>query len=105
MTWVPQSCTLPTEEQPLRSAEFDALFADALITVERPAPVRARLVLDAAAEPVARELAEREGSCCSFFTFAFGHDESGHLLMDVAVPEAHAGVLAALADRAAGARA
>lgn len=93
MTWVPQSCTLPTEERPLRIAEFGTLFADALIGVERPAPVRVRLLLDATAEPVARELATRETSCCSFFAFAFSHDETGRLLMDVAVPEEHAGVL------------
>lgn len=105
MTWVPQSCTLPTEEQPLRIAEFDALFAEALLAVERPTPVQARLVLDAAAEPVARELAERETSCCSIFTFAFGRDGTGRLTMDVAVPDEHVGVLAALVDRAAGARA
>ena len=27
VTWVPESCKLPTVEQPLRVAEFDALFA------------------------------------------------------------------------------
>ncbi|MFI1585544.1 hypothetical protein [Embleya sp. NPDC020630] len=104
MAWVPQSCTLPTEEQPLRVAEFDTLFVDALVRVERPARVRARLVLDAAAEPAARELAARETSCCSFFTFTFEHDETGRLLMDVAVLEAHVPVLDALVARAAGAR-
>jgi hypothetical protein len=30
MTWVPDACTLPTEEVPLRVAEFDALFASTL---------------------------------------------------------------------------
>ena len=30
--WVPQACALPTGEQPLRSAEFDDLFATALLT-------------------------------------------------------------------------
>ena len=25
--WVPQACTLPTVQQPLRVAEFDGLFA------------------------------------------------------------------------------
>lgn len=35
MTWVPQSCTLPTVEQPLRVAEFDALFATAVRSAER----------------------------------------------------------------------
>ncbi|MFE3196834.1 hypothetical protein [Embleya sp. NPDC059237] len=104
MAWVPESCTLPKEGQSLRVAEFDALFAEALVRVERPTPVRARLVLGTAAEPAARELAARETSCCSFFTFAFEHDETGRLLMDVAVPEMHVPVLDALVDRAAGAR-
>src|SRR5947209_12417027 len=37
-TWVPVgACTLPTRKQPLRVAEFDALFAAALRSVERPA--------------------------------------------------------------------
>lgn len=104
MTWVPQSCTLPTEEQPLRIAEFDTLFADALRLVERPDPTRTRLVLDPAAEPAARSLADRETSCCSFFTFTFDHDESGLLLMDITVPEAQVGVLDAVTERAAGGR-
>ncbi|MEV4838269.1 hypothetical protein AB0K05_27425 [Nonomuraea sp. NPDC049486] len=34
--WVPSACTLPTAEQPLRVAEFDALFADAVRAVARP---------------------------------------------------------------------
>ncbi|MFB7588014.1 hypothetical protein [Streptomyces sp. NPDC056169] len=68
MTWVPQSCTLPTEAQPLRIAEFDTLFADALIRVERPTAILARLVLDAVAEPAAQELAST------------AHPELGHPL-------------------------
>lgn len=105
MTWVPPSCTLPTEEQPGRIAEVDALFADALRAVEQLAPVRARLVQEAAAETTARELAEGETSCCSIFTFAFDHDAAGRLLMDVSVPEVHVAVLDALVERAAGTRA
>ncbi|MFI5877126.1 hypothetical protein ACIBAH_32705 [Streptomyces sp. NPDC051445] len=34
-TWVPQSCTLPTTEQPLRVAEFDTLFAERLADASR----------------------------------------------------------------------
>jgi len=29
LAWVPAACTLPTAEQPLRPAEFDALFTSA----------------------------------------------------------------------------
>ncbi|NUU24989.1 MAG: hypothetical protein HOV68_26320 [Streptomycetaceae bacterium] len=102
MTWVPPSCTLPTEEQPLRVAEFDALFAASLVRVERPEPTRARLVLGADAESPARDLAARETGCCSFFTFAFAPgDTAGHVVMDVTVPPAQVAVLDALAERAA----
>ncbi|MET7642561.1 hypothetical protein ABZS83_02725 [Streptomyces sp. NPDC005426] len=43
--WVPQSCTLPTEERPLRAAEWDALFDERLISLSRPEPLRLRLDL------------------------------------------------------------
>lgn len=33
--WAPHACTLPTEERPLRVAEFDALFAEAVKNVRR----------------------------------------------------------------------
>ena len=35
MTWVPEACTLPTVDQPLRVAEFDELFATAVRPAER----------------------------------------------------------------------
>ena len=35
LDWVPQACTLPTAELPLRVAAFDRLFADAVRGVER----------------------------------------------------------------------
>jgi hypothetical protein len=31
-SWVPRSCTLPTVEQPLRAAEFDAVFVTTIAT-------------------------------------------------------------------------
>ncbi|MFJ8637389.1 hypothetical protein [Streptomyces sp. NPDC093568] len=102
MTWVPTACTLPTAEQPLRVAEFDALFSDTLTSASTPAPTRVQFVLDddEATEERARELAARETECCSFFTFGFDRDSDGRLLMGITVPEAHSAVLAALADRA-----
>jgi hypothetical protein len=100
--WVPQACTLPTAERPLRAAEFDALFAGALISLDRSAPTRLRLVLDAAAEPTARDLAARETECCSFFVFTFNRGEDGSLTLDVTVPAAQIDVLDALAARAEG---
>jgi hypothetical protein len=44
-TGVPQSCTLPTAEQPLRVAELDALFAERLLGSSRPDRLRLELAL------------------------------------------------------------
>jgi hypothetical protein len=98
--WVPDACTLPTVDRPLRLAEFDDLFATALREQRRLSPTRLRWRLDPAAEATARDLTARESSCCSFFSFAFAPD-AGRLHVDVRVPAAHAAVLDALADRAA----
>jgi hypothetical protein len=100
LAWVPQGCTLPSVEQPLRIAEFDALFASSLRELQRLAPTRLRLLLDQRAGKVARELTARESECCSFFVFTVtpARDE---LLVDVEVPAAHVAVLDALAVRAA----
>jgi hypothetical protein len=101
--WVPQACTLPTAEQPLRVAEFDDLFTAGLRGFTRPAPTRLELRLDAATEATARDLTARETSCCSFFVFEFASAPDGQLLLDVGVPGAHVEVLDALAVRAAAA--
>ena len=98
--WAPQACTLPTAERPVRAAEFDELFATALRGQQRLAPTVLRWRLDPAAEPAARDLAERETGCCSFFTFTFTRDGNA-VQVDVEVPLASAGVLDALAQRAA----
>ena len=98
--WVPDACTLPTAERPLRLAEFDELFATAVRGHYRLSATRLRLLLDPAAEPRARDLTGRETQCCSFFTFTFAPaDDAVHL--DVDVPPAHVEVLDALAERAA----
>lgn len=100
-TWVPAACTLPTAEQPWRVREFDELFAQALIRVDRVVPTRLLLVL-AGGEAVAaraRDLTARESKCCSFFSFSVSAAED-EVMIDVGVPAAHAEVLAALAARA-----
>ncbi|WP_411084417.1 hypothetical protein [Streptomyces sp. cmx-18-6] len=99
--WVPQSCALPTEEQPLRVAEWDALFAERLTARSRPAALRLRLELAGGpgAEEQVRELAARESACCSFFTFAITPGED-LVRLDISVDRAHAAVLEALAARA-----
>ncbi|MHA6631953.1 hypothetical protein ACU61A_41530 [Pseudonocardia sichuanensis] len=105
-TWAPvDACRLPTPEQPLREAEFDALFARSLRGVERRAPTWLRLHLEAGAgvEARARDLTARESSCCTFFGFRVAAVADG-LTLDVRVPEARIAVLDGLARRAAATR-
>ncbi|MFE0155790.1 hypothetical protein ACFWY5_52260 [Nonomuraea sp. NPDC059007] len=99
--WAPSTCTLPTTEQPLRAAEFDALFAEAVQTVLRPGRELLRLELVFSPEHAARaaELTARENGCCSFFTFTLTIAD-GRLTLEVAVPAVHAEVLDALQARA-----
>ncbi|MEV5559925.1 hypothetical protein AB0L44_40315 [Nonomuraea wenchangensis] len=99
--WVPSACTLPTAEQPLRVAEFDALFAEAAQGVTRPEPTRLRLELVFSTDNAARaaELAARENGCCSFFTFTLAIAD-GSLALEVTVPTEHVDVLDALQARA-----
>jgi hypothetical protein len=76
LAWVPEACTLPTVEQPLRLAEFDDLFATALRGQQWLSPTSLRWRLDPAGDALHR---------------------------DVQVPAAHVDVLNALAERAAAA--
>ncbi|MGW6935550.1 hypothetical protein ACWGE0_36185 [Lentzea sp. NPDC054927] len=101
--WAPQACTLPTAQQPLRIAEFDALFTAALTDVQRADGTHLRLTLKAGAEveATARDLTARESQCCSFFVFTFVHAEQA-LHLDVEVPPAHTDVLDGLEPRASG---
>jgi hypothetical protein len=98
--WVPEACTLPTADRPLRVAEFDDLFAAALREQQRLSPTRLRWRLDPAAESVARDLTRRESRCCGFFTFTFSQVD-GTVQLDVEVPQAYVAVLDALAVHAA----
>lgn len=97
--WVPDSCTLPTSAQPMRVAEFDQFFADAVRDTVRPERTRLDLLIDAGAEPLGRDLAARETGCCSFFTFTFEPADSGVVMMHIDVPAAHVEVLDALQTR------
>ncbi|WP_344015208.1 hypothetical protein [Streptomyces thermospinosisporus] len=105
LAWVPQSCTLPTEERPLRVAEWDALFSERLTSLSRAEPLHLRLDL-AGGEGVLerlRDLVERESGCCSFFTFTTtaGQDL---IRLDISVDQAHEAVLDVLAARTAAAQ-
>ncbi|BEL04488.1 hypothetical protein Q0Z83_026790 [Actinoplanes sichuanensis] len=112
--WVPEVCTLPSAEQPLRLAEFDDLFVTAVRAVDTTGPTRARLALagPAGLAETVRDLTARESSCCSFFVFTVTAEPAGDgeaVTLDVEVPPPHAAVLTAFVRRAsalaAGARA
>ncbi|MEV6392814.1 hypothetical protein [Nocardia xishanensis] len=96
--WVPDACTLPTVEQPLRIAEFDRFFAESVRRSDRRARTRLDLLLDPEAEPAGRDLAARESVCCSFFAFTFEATDDGPV-MRIEVPDTQVEVLAALATR------
>jgi hypothetical protein len=98
--WVPEACTLPTVDRPLRLSEFDKLFTTALIRQERTAEQRLRWRLHPATEATVRALTARESECCSFFAFTIAADPTG-VTVDVEVPPAHVDVLNALQARAA----
>jgi hypothetical protein len=98
LEWVPSSCTLPTAEQPLRVAEFDALFA-AASRVTRVADGELRFALPQELAGTAATLAARETGCCSFFTFTLTLS-AGELTVGISVGEPHVAVLDALARRA-----
>ena len=102
-TFVPDACTLPTAERPLRLAEFDDLFAAHLRGVARRSPTRLTLALDGdpATEAAARDLTGRESECCSFFAFTITAAGSAPLDLDVAVPDAQIAVLDGLERLAA----
>lgn len=106
LAWVPDACTLPTTEQPLRLAEFDALFTDAVRDAERLSTQRQRIALAAGPdlEGTVLDLTAREAGCCSFFTFTITSHTPGQVQLDIEVPIDHIDVLDALADRAAAVR-
>ncbi|MFG1925360.1 hypothetical protein [Cryptosporangium sp. NPDC048952] len=91
---IPESCTLPTAERPLRVAEFDALFAASVRGVERLAPEHLVLTLGDFDRATVEDLIARETACCSFFTFTLNEST-----LHVEVPAAHVAVLDSLASR------
>ncbi|SCG65169.1 hypothetical protein [Micromonospora inositola] len=101
-SWVPDACTLPTAERPLRLTEFDQFFAEAVRGIDRLSAQHLRLQLDGAeqVEDTARNLTARESSCCPFFAFDIARPGPDSLMLDVRVPAAHVDVLDALAERA-----
>jgi hypothetical protein len=105
MVEVPRACTLPTDAQPLRVAEFDMLFAGAVAPTVRVSPTHLRVHL-ATGDTVAattQDLLARETECCAFFTFTLRRSADSTTL-DVRVPPEHATVLDAVGHRAETAR-
>lgn len=103
VVWVPDACTLPTADQPLRLAEFDALLRMAVDDGERLALQHLRITFvgrQGLAETV-RDLADRETQCCSFIAFTASTPQPGVVLLDIKVPAGHVDVLDALQARAA----
>jgi hypothetical protein len=102
------ACTLPTVERPLRAAEFDALFAEHLASVETPDEARARLVFEGPVglQTRVQDLTDRETQCCSFFAFTVRATRGDHgresVTLDVEVPGARTDALAAMVARARG---
>ncbi|MEV7804174.1 hypothetical protein AB0O28_14610 [Microbispora sp. NPDC088329] len=99
--WAPSACTLPTAERPLRVAEFDALFAEAVRGLSRPERTRLHLELVSGPDNAARAagLTARETGCCSFFSFTLSIARGG-VALEVAVPPERTEVLDALQARA-----
>src|SRR5262245_21615745 len=97
--WAPDACTLPTEDRPLRVAEFDDLFAF-VVRAERRGPQWLDVVLRRLVEAPARDLARRESECCSFFRFDF-EPAGNDVVMHIVVPPEHVAVLDALHARIA----
>jgi hypothetical protein len=100
-SWVPDACTLPTVDQPLRAKEFDDLFRDATTEVRRVDTERACLVLRPEPGIAARAaaLSVRETQCCSFFEFTLSAT-GDELTMDITAPAGQVDVLDAFVDRA-----
>lgn len=102
---VPDACSLPTAEQPLRVAEFEALFASAVRSVDRldDRHVRMQLMGDSGLEATVRDLTERENGCCGFFGFTVTPAESNTgeaVTLDIEVPANYVDVLGGLARQA-----
>jgi hypothetical protein len=103
---VPDACTLPIAERPLRLAEFDELFG-IVHRADRLSETHLRLSVAAGSaregderEAAVRDLTRREAECCSFFGFTVTRTDPLEIRLDVEVPAAYQDVLNTLEDRA-----
>ncbi len=99
---IPDVCTLPTAEQPLRQLEFEALCSTALRHQERVSRRHLQLALVGGEDllDTVRDLTARESRCCSFFDFMVTPTDAG-VVLDIHVPAEHADVLDGLSALAA----
>ena len=100
MDEVPEACTLPTADRPVRLAKFDDLFA-VVERGDRPTAQHLRLTIAGGADREAgvRDLARRETDCCGFFRFTVTREAAERIRLDVEVPPQYAHVLDALEKR------
>lgn len=77
------------------------MFAESVLDFDRRSPTRLELSLAADALARAKDLAEREAGCCSFFGFDFVPADQG-VVMLIDVPTSQTVVLDALTERVRG---
>ncbi|MBT2517178.1 hypothetical protein J7E29_07010 [Streptomyces sp. ISL-90] len=99
---IPDACTLPTAERPIRLVEFDELLTDSVRSAERDSATHLtmRLQRDEDLEAVTRDFAAREAECCSFFDFTITAD-GNDIVLRIGVPPQHASILDSLQARSA----
>lgn len=100
--WAPAACTLSTSERLLRLAEFDDFFSR-VRSVSRPHLARLDLVIPRDAKQAGRSLADRESTCCSFFSFEFT-SHAADVVMRIGVPPEYIDVLDGVEARVAAAQ-
>ncbi len=94
-TWIPDTCTLPTGDRPLRLAEWDALFASAVTAVSRTGA--SSLLLTLAGPDGVEDLVARESTCCQVFAFTVTE-----ATLTIDAPPSCADLIDAIAERAEG---
>lgn len=87
----------------MRTAEFEATVAGHARAVHRRNDTTVRVELAPGAAARVADLAVRESTCCSFFTFTLTASGGG-LRLDIAVPTGYVPVLDALVASLAGGR-
>ena len=93
--WAPDACTLPTDERPLRVAEFEELFTWVLRS-ERVHETRLDLSIPADVESAARDLARRESPNAARSSHSSSTRPVTIVVMHIGVPPSQVEVLDAI---------